>query len=294
MTNAPRLKALLPLWTWLPAFRAVAETEHLPSAARLVDSTPPSLSRAIAQLERRLGRPVFVRNGRSLRLNDHGRVLLDAVRDAMRRCDDGVQAVLDSQLHGPLSIASHGAGTTAFLAPALHRLLLTHPRIRPAISTPPLAEIPIRIRSGRLDVAFVESPVDGQDLVTTRIGSLPRGVWCGPEHPLYRREAVAVQELEDHAFVAPPPDAQGLAADGWPATHARKVAVTVDQLRVGVELCAQLPVLAVLPDMLAQAHSGRLWRLPLEIVAASEVHAVHRRALGGRPTAVAALLGMVV
>lgn len=290
MTNEPRLKALLPLWPWLPAFRAVAETEHLPTAARLVDSTPPSLSRAIAQLERHLGRPVFTRDGRTLRLNDHGRTLLDAVRDAMRRCDDGLQALGDSQLHGTLSIASHGAGTTAFVAPALHRLLLAHPRIRPAVSTPALDEIPLRLRSGRLDIAFVESPLDGKDLVTSRIGTLPRGIWCGPEHPLYRSEQVPASALAEHAFLAPPPNNQGLQEDGWPSTQQRQVTLTVDQLRVGVELCAQLPLLAVLPDLLARAHAGRLRRLPFDFVPPGEVHAIRRRSLSGKPSAVTALL----
>ena len=64
----------------------------------------------------------------------------------------------------------------------------------------------------------------------------------------------------------------------------------VDQLRVGVDLCAQLPLLAVLPDVLAQAHAGRLWRLPCDFLAAGDVHAIHRRSLSGKPNAVAALL----
>jgi DNA-binding transcriptional LysR family regulator len=290
MTNEPRLKALLPLWPWLPAFRAVAETEHLPSAARLVDSTPPSLSRAIALLERRLGRPLFKRNGRTLRLNSEGRTLLIAVRDAMRRCDDGVQELSDEQLHGSLTIASHGAGTTAFVAPALHRLLQAHPRIQPAIVTPALADIAVGLRSGRLDIAFVEPTLHGRELVTVRVGTLPRGIWCGPVHPLFGAHQVSASSLTEAAFVAPPPDADGNATDGWPSTRARRVTLTVDQLRVGVEMCCRLPLLAVLPDVLAEAHEGRLHRLPFDFLPSSEVHALHRRHLSSKPTAVSALL----
>lgn len=290
MVDAPRLKNLLPLWPWLPAFRAVAETEHLPTAARLVDATPSTLSRSIAQLERRLGCALFTRQGRSLRLNERGRTLLDAVRDAMRLCDDGVQALGDARLHGALRIASHGAGTTAFVAPALQRLLRSHPGIVPELTTPPLEDVELALRSGRLDVAFVENAIDGRGLVTTKVGTLSRGLWCGPEHPLYRAGDVTAEALAECAFLAPPPDGRGLPVDGWPAERARRIGLTVDQLRVGADLCAKLPLLAVLPDVLAQAHAGRLWRLPCDFLAAGDVHAIHRRSLSGKPNAVAALL----
>ena len=39
------------IWNWLPAFRAVAETEHLPTASDLLHVTPSALSRTIRLLE---------------------------------------------------------------------------------------------------------------------------------------------------------------------------------------------------------------------------------------------------
>ena len=52
------------LWSWLPAFRTVAETEHLPTAARMLELSPSALSRSVKQLEDSLGRPLFTREGR--------------------------------------------------------------------------------------------------------------------------------------------------------------------------------------------------------------------------------------
>ena len=45
------LRRLYRVWNWLPAFRAVAETEHLPTASEMLGLTPSALSRAIKQLE---------------------------------------------------------------------------------------------------------------------------------------------------------------------------------------------------------------------------------------------------
>lgn len=290
MTNEPRLRALLPIWPWLPAFRAVAETEHLPTAARLVGATPSSLSRGIAQLERRLKQPLFTRNGRTLRLNDHGRALLDAVRDAMRRCDDGLRLLEDPMLHGPLTIGSHGAGTTAFVAPALQRLMAEHPRLSPRITTPLLEDIRLGLRSGKLDIAFVETPLEAKELVTRRVGTLPRSIWCGPQHELFGRDELPESVLEEAGFLAPPDDAEGRTNDGWPATRRRRIVVTVDQIRVAVELCQRLPLLAVLPDALAGERGARLRRLPFDLAQPSEVYAIHRRSLSTKQNPVSALL----
>ena len=40
------------IWNWLPVFRAVAETEHLPTASELLYVTPSALSRTIRLLEK--------------------------------------------------------------------------------------------------------------------------------------------------------------------------------------------------------------------------------------------------
>ncbi len=40
------LRRLVPFWNWLPAFRAVAESQHLPTASRELNVTAPALSRS--------------------------------------------------------------------------------------------------------------------------------------------------------------------------------------------------------------------------------------------------------
>ena len=86
--NEPRVHRLLELWAWLPAFRFVAETEHLPSASDLLYTSPSALSRTVKQLEGALGVKLFDRVGKRLVLNDDGRRLLGGVRRAMRYVDD--------------------------------------------------------------------------------------------------------------------------------------------------------------------------------------------------------------
>src|SRR5579871_848755 len=93
------------LWNWLPAFRAVAEREHVQGAARDLHVTASSLSRAIRLVEDSVGKELFARVGRNLRLTEDGHELLAAVRDAMRRIDDGIARVTASEFTGSLRVA---------------------------------------------------------------------------------------------------------------------------------------------------------------------------------------------
>ncbi|MEO6593506.1 MAG: LysR family transcriptional regulator [Planctomycetota bacterium] len=286
MFSDSRLQALTPIWSWIPAFRAVAETEHLPSAARVLGVGPSTLSRSISMLERQLGKPLFVRSGRSLQLNDRGRALLAAVRDSMRRLEDGVQDVASGEPSGVLRIASSGAGTTEIVAPALATLRLRYARLLPHLITCAEPEVASEILRGALDVAFHEEPISREGLVTTRLASLRRGVYCGRHHPLFAAKKVDAAMLENAEFVAPPGDAD-IVHDGWPPEVPRRIALVTDQLRVGVEICIRMPLLAVLPDVLAKAHRGHLRRLPFERASASDLFATHRRVLGvNKPAAV--------
>ncbi len=292
MFDNARLKDLLPIWPWLPAFRAIAETEHLPSAATLLGVGPSSLSRSLALIERQLRKPLFRRAGRRLSLNADGQALLVATRDAMRRLDDGLQQVAGSGLRGVLRIASSGAGTTTFVAPAIGRFLVLHPELLPQVLTRSPGEVAADLLAGRIDIAFQESPAHLEGLVVDRVATLTRGVYCSRNHPLFARRTVRSADVEGQAFVAPPPASDGLPPDGWPPQRPRRIAAVVDQLRVGVEICSQLPLLAVLPDILvASRHDLR--RLPVELVAASPRFAIRRRALTARPAVAAQFLAAV-
>ncbi len=122
-------EAITRVWNWLPAFRAVAETEHLPTAARRLYVTPSALSRTIGLLEGELERPLFRRVGRRIRLNEAGQRLLTRVRDAMRLAHHGVQEAREETLAGPLRIYASGILTPIHVEPSIERMRADHPRL---------------------------------------------------------------------------------------------------------------------------------------------------------------------
>src|SRR6516162_2042438 len=71
----------------LQIFIAVAEREHVTRAADALGLAPPSVSAAVASLEREFGTKLFHRVGRGIAVNEGGELLLDEARDLVNRAE---------------------------------------------------------------------------------------------------------------------------------------------------------------------------------------------------------------
>ncbi|HHO52689.1 MAG TPA: LysR family transcriptional regulator [Deltaproteobacteria bacterium] len=273
-----RMRRVARVWNWLPAFRAVAETEHLPTAAAGLHVTPPALSRTLKVLQEDVGQALFDREGRGLKLNSSGATLLAAVRVAMRTVHDAL-IDLEGGHTGPLRVCSLGLFTPSFLVPTLHAVLDAYPRILPKVRTSVPSNAAADLLQGNLDVLFTSVPFFHRGLVTTSLGRVPNGIYCGLDHPLHDRDHVDLEDVIAYPFVAPPPDETGRTPEGWPPELHRVVLVESDRQGLGVQLCMGGRLLAVLPAPLAQVWPG-LHRLPLELPTSTPLVAISRELLG--------------
>jgi DNA-binding transcriptional LysR family regulator len=182
-------------------FVTVAEELHFSRAAARLGIAQPPLSRAIQQLERRLGVTLLERNRRGVTLTGAGQVLLDEAR-----------AILDG--------AAAAARRTRRAASATNRLTLAtkagsnHELVRKLLNAhaaePGAAEIEVllcgmgdqarMLRDGRADVALMQRPFDAlagfdtEDLLTEQqVAILPA------EHPLARRTSLTMADISDRA-----------------------------------------------------------------------------------------------
>ncbi|MGC4808359.1 LysR family transcriptional regulator [Micromonospora sp. DT233] len=178
-------------------FVTVAEELHFSRAAERLGIAQPPLSRAIQQLERRLGVTLLERNRRSVALTDAGQVLLDearAILDATAAATRRTRRAASAP--NRLSLATK-AGANHEL---LRKLLDAH------TAEPDAAEIEVllcgmgdqarMLRDGRADVAFMQRPFDAlagfdtEDLLTEQqVAILPAG------HPLATRTSLTMADL---------------------------------------------------------------------------------------------------
>lgn len=71
-------------WNQLQYFQAVAQLEHFTRASETLSVSQPTLSRAIARLEKEIGVPLFDREGRTVSLNRYGQIFLNRVNRGMQ------------------------------------------------------------------------------------------------------------------------------------------------------------------------------------------------------------------
>ena len=173
-----RARRVASYWSYLPAFRVVAECEHLPTAAKLLRVSPSALSRSIRLLEHRVGATLFERGDGRLQLSVAGNALLLATRDALRLVDEGAQIALGQDpLAGTVRVAvtpdlERGA---ALLAASLQGVL---PKLRIALSAVSADDADGALLAGFIDVAVLQKrPVHAR--LRAQIGAaLPRAFFA--------------------------------------------------------------------------------------------------------------------
>ncbi|CAN5710251.1 hypothetical protein BH11MYX2_BH11MYX2_00350 [soil metagenome] len=271
-TRLQFLERVRDVWMHLPVFRAVAETEHLPTAARELDLVPSSLSRSIRQLEEILGTEVFDHSNKALVLNEQGKQLLASVRAAMRLIDDGVLAVRGDALAGVVTVAIPPQVSSSLLGPACAALYQRHPEL--GVSTIGILDHAIDsvLLRGGADVAIVTRPERDPSLSITELASLPRAAYVS------RTGEIA----SDPPFVVVGTRAETV-ADGWPVHRTRTIAMWAHCERVAIEMCLSGALAFVAVARTVDVYRALLHTLPIDDIAALPLYMVSRRPIGAHP-----------
>ena len=202
-------------------FIAVAEELHFGRAAQRLGIAQPPLSRAISQLERRLGAAVLERTSRAVRLTEAGSVLLregraalDAVQAAERRARR--TALADTGQPGLVLVAKAGA-SSELLAKLLDAYAAEPGAVAVEVLLCGIGEQARLLRDGRADIALLHRPFDAtagfdaEELSQEgQVVVLPAG------HPLAGRTDLRLAEVTDLPGLPLPrwPDPDGGYPDG--------------------------------------------------------------------------------
>lgn len=147
----------LPPLNWLRTFEAAARTMSFSAAARELGITQSAVSQQVRLLENHLGRPLFHRLPRGLRLTEAGDALLPLLGDAFARIAAGTAELFGDLARARLMIRATTSFTPLWLAPRLGRFHARHPEIEfrltssiwPADAPEPGVDLEIRYGTGR-------------------------------------------------------------------------------------------------------------------------------------------------
>lgn len=273
------------LWDWLPAFRAVAETQHLPTAAKAMGVSPSALSRSVALLEDAVGHPLFERVGRRIVLNDSGAQFLRAVRDAMRGVHSALEFIDDALFVGPCRISGPISWLRLLIPGAVDRLATDHPQLKLEAITLATPDVVTSLQQGNIDVALTEVAASARNITCELVREFPLSVYAPRRHPLAEKRSVRWKDIEQTETIA--------VAHYHRALHRLYDIVPraeVNDPDIGATLCKRRGAVTVLPDPIAE--SLGLVRLHLVVKITVPLYVVYRSTLtiAGRAEAVAAAL----
>ncbi len=278
-----RLVQIANLWSWLPAFRAVAEVEHVGKAARKLRISASALARSIHLLEEGVGETLFERSGRNLKLTSAGHQFLITVRNAMRQLDDGVQDIRSNRFKGALHLSSPAEITAGIVLPATQLLLAKHPDVEPHLHCFDPEALESLLLQGELDLAIVQRLHARDTLHSELLGPCSRGVYASREHPIVSQKHPTLEELQKLPFVVPIDGRGEPAGDAWPDGLKRHTILHVADYQLVLEALLRLDAVAVLPDYLPRmmGRQGQVRRIALDIIPSGPLYALQRRRIEG-------------
>ncbi|MFH8572433.1 LysR family transcriptional regulator [Streptomyces sp. NPDC017993] len=185
-------------------FQAVARHQHISRAAEELRVAQPSVSRSIIRLESELGIPLFDRQGRRIRLNEHGAAFLRRVERTLAELDDARREMADAAGPGPGRIAV-AAETLLQLAGVLAAFRAHRPGVSVRLFQAPVTSMRRHLRSAEVDFALASQPLAGPELCSVELAREEVLLAVPPGHPLAGRESVAVAELAGEEFVSTRP-----------------------------------------------------------------------------------------
>jgi DNA-binding transcriptional LysR family regulator len=115
----------------MQVFLAVAEEEGFAAAARRLKTSPPSVTRAIAAMEERIGTQLLARTTRSLHLTEAGQRYLEDCRRILAELDEAEEAAAGSYSIpcGHLTVTAPVLFGELYVAPVLGEYLDRFPLV---------------------------------------------------------------------------------------------------------------------------------------------------------------------
>ncbi len=262
-------------------FLEAAKTEHVGRAAAKVAISPSAISRSISELERELGRELFVKRGKNVALTNHGKLLrdragtflndLEAIKDEL--------AAEDVQEQGHYRLAATHGLCARQLVPAWSKIQAKNPRLTAEVYTLRSAEVAAGVASGEYDFGLSLSPQESPALGSRVLyrGRLVLAVRRG--HPLFKlAPAARAAKISDYP-AALAKSFQGVDnCESHPAFGrfdiVPRLEFVFDSYDVAVERLCATDSWSLFPDLLLDEAGGRLaaiiphgWQAELRVAA---------------------------
>ena len=190
--------------TKLDYYRIFYETARYSSfsaAAQNLYVSQSAISQSINQLEKDLDTKLFLRSRRGVTLTNEGVVLFQKVESAMQSLEQG-EALLERLQHLESGVLTVAAGDTIaghYLLPYFEQFHASYPGIRIEMANSYSSHMLQMVKEGKADVAFVNLPVEDDELCIEPCFEIHDIFVCGPEYDA--KESYTWEEMANNPLI---------------------------------------------------------------------------------------------
>jgi DNA-binding transcriptional LysR family regulator len=182
---------------------------NLTQVADVTHVTVPAVSKSLAELERGLGLPLFLRTAQGLMPTPYGDCLIRHARamlTILHQARDELKA-LSAGTEGKVYIGMLPASASALLPQALSLLKERSPGTNVTVSEGTTSWLLPELWQGRLDLVVGRLPPPDTlgSFEERELLEEPLRLVTGPQHPLARRKSLEWSDLRPYPWILPPP-----------------------------------------------------------------------------------------
>lgn len=185
-------------------FLAVAREENISKAAEFVHTTQPNLSRQMQNLEKEIGKPLFLRGNRKIALTEAGTLLRKRAEEIIDLYDktEADLAGCDGDISGDIHIGCGESHAMCLIAKAAKRTQELFPKIKFHFFSGDAGVVTERLDKGLFDFGVL---INYDDLSRYDYIRLPMtdvwGILMRKDCPLAQKTAVTVEDLRGRPII---------------------------------------------------------------------------------------------
>ena len=185
----------------LEIFTKVADLGSMSAAAKSLYITQPSVSLAIAEIEKEYGVQLFDRIGNHLHLTPTGQQLMRHTSSILQQYKEMELFLKDKSHDTSIRIGATITIGQCLIAPIIEQLKAAIPDIRYEVIIADTGIIKEKLLRSELDIGFVEGDINTDSLVIHPVIEDELAVICSNQHRLYGKKEIMLHELDNEVFI---------------------------------------------------------------------------------------------
>ena len=186
----------------LKVFTAVADMGGMSAAAKELHVSQPTVSQAVAELERYYGVKLFERLSQKLYLTKEGELMLSFSRHILDSFDQMEEAMNQAGKRTNLRIGCSVTVGTCLIYDILDKARSKMPDLHFSVVVANSSDIERAILCNEVDLGIVEGILKSRDLTSIPVCEDELVVICGRSHPLAKKKTITLDMLSGQEYIS--------------------------------------------------------------------------------------------